>query len=68
MHAALPHDAIQSVEMLRNDPDARPVTRALTVLAFPLAIASALLAAPAIETEARLRPLLRATRTKTFAS
>jgi hypothetical protein len=50
---------------LRNDPDARPVARALTVLAFPLAIASALLAAPAIETEARLRPLLRATRTKT---
>lgn len=50
---------------LRNDPDARPVTRALAVLAFPLAIAAALLAAPAIETEARLRPLLRSTRTKT---
>ena len=52
---------------LRNDPDARPVARALTVLAFPLAIAAALLAAPAIETEARLRPLLRSTRTKTGA-
>lgn len=50
---------------LRNDPDARPITRALAVLAFPLAIAAALLAAPAIETEARLRPLLRSTRTKT---
>jgi hypothetical protein len=50
---------------LRNDPDARPVARALAVLAFPLAIAAALLAAPAIETEARLRPLLRSTRTKT---
>jgi hypothetical protein len=50
---------------LRNDADARPVSRALAVLAFPLAIAAALLAAPAIETEARLRPLLRSTRTKT---
>jgi hypothetical protein len=50
---------------LRNDPDARPITRALSVLAFPLAIAAALLAAPAIETEARLRPLLRSTRVKT---
>jgi len=50
---------------LRNDPDARPVARALAVLAFPLAIAAALIAAPAIETEARLRPLLRSTRTKT---
>ena len=50
---------------LRNDPDARPATRALAVLAFPLAIAAALLATPAIEMEARLRPLLRSTRTKT---
>jgi hypothetical protein len=50
---------------LRNDADARPVTRALVVLAFPFAIASALLAAPAVETEARLLPLLRSTRTKT---
>ncbi len=50
---------------LRNDPDARPVTRALAVLAFPLAIAAALLAAPALETEARLRPLLRSARTRT---
>ncbi|HEY2368249.1 MAG TPA: hypothetical protein VGH87_17745 [Polyangiaceae bacterium] len=52
---------------LRNDPDARPIARALSVLAFPLAIAAALLAAPAVETEARLRPLLRSTRTKTRA-
>jgi len=49
---------------LRNDPDARPIARAVAVLAFPFAIASALLAAPAIETEARLRPLLRSTRTR----
>jgi hypothetical protein len=49
---------------LRNDPDARPVQRALVVLALPISIACALLAAPAIETEARLVPVLRATRTR----
>jgi hypothetical protein len=52
---------------LRNDPDARPLSRAIAVLAFPLAIAAALLAAPVVETEARLRPLLRSTRTKSSA-
>jgi len=49
---------------LRNDPDARPVQRALVVLALPISTACALLAAPAIETEARITPTLRATRTK----
>jgi hypothetical protein len=47
---------------LRNDPDARPLPRTLVVLAFPLAVACALLAAPAIETEKRLAPLLRSLR------
>jgi len=47
---------------LRNDPDARPVTRALVVLALPLSVACALLAAPAVETEKRLEPLLRSAR------
>lgn len=51
---------------LRNDPDARPVQRALVVLAFPVSIACGLLAAPALETEARLVPILRATRTRTL--
>ena len=52
---------------LRNDADARPTARALSVLAFPLSIAAALVAAPALETEARLRPLLRSTCTRTTA-
>ncbi len=51
---------------LRNDPDARPWQRALVVFALPSSIASALLAAPAIETEARLVPWLRQARTPTF--
>ncbi len=51
---------------LRNDPDARPVQRALVVFAFPISIACGILAAPAIETEARLRPILRATRTRAY--
>jgi len=48
---------------LRNDPGARPVQRALVVLSFPLSIACAILAAPALETEARMHAMLRATRT-----
>ncbi len=50
---------------LRNDPDARPIQRALVVLAFPVSIACGLLASPAIETEARLLPIVRAARTRT---
>jgi len=48
---------------LRNDPDARPLQRTLVVLALPLATACALLAAPAVETEAALRPILKQART-----
>ncbi len=51
---------------LRNDPDARPIQRALVVLALPLSAACGLLAAPALETETRLLPLIRATRTRRF--
>jgi hypothetical protein len=51
---------------LRNDPDARPWQRALVVFALPSSIASALLAAPAVETEARLAPWLRSARTPAF--
>ena len=49
---------------LRNDPDARPTQRALVVFAFPLCLASSMLATPALETESLLLPLLRSTRTK----
>ena len=49
---------------LRNDPDARPTQRALVVFALPLCLASSLLAAPALETESLLLPVLRSTRTK----
>jgi hypothetical protein len=51
---------------LRNDPDARPWQRAFVVFALPSSIASALLATPAVETEAQLRPWLRQTRTSPF--
>jgi hypothetical protein len=49
---------------LRNDPDARPVQRALVVFAFPLSLACSLLVSPALETESLLLPLVRSTRTK----
>ncbi len=49
---------------LRNDPDARPLQRTLVVLALPLTIVCGLLAKPVVETEARLKPLLRSTRTR----
>ncbi len=49
---------------LRNDPDSRPTQRALVVFAFPWCLASSILAAPALETESLLLPVLRSTRTK----
>jgi hypothetical protein len=48
---------------LQNDPPSRPVARALTIFALPLSIAASVLVTPALASEARLRPLLRATRT-----
>lgn len=51
---------------LRNDLPERPLSRALTVLATPIAIACALIAAPALETELRLRGILRSIRIRSL--
>jgi hypothetical protein len=48
---------------LRNDPTELPLQRALTALALPLTVAAAACVAPVIESEARLRGLLRSLRT-----
>lgn len=48
---------------LHNDPPARPVGRALTVLSLPLAVCAAILVVPVRETEDCLRALARVTRT-----
>jgi hypothetical protein len=48
---------------LRNDPTERPLQRALTAMALPLTLAAAACVAPVIESEARLRGLLRSLRT-----
>jgi hypothetical protein len=47
---------------LSNDPTERPVPRALSALALPLTVAAAACVAPVIESEARLRVLLRSLR------
>jgi hypothetical protein len=47
---------------LGNDPTERPVQRALSALALPLTVAAAACVAPVIESEARLRVLLRSLR------
>jgi hypothetical protein len=49
---------------LHNDPPARPVARALAVLALPLTVCAAVLVAPVRETEDRVRALARVTRTR----
>jgi hypothetical protein len=47
---------------LRNDPTERPVVRALAALALPLTLGAAACVAPLLESEARLRWLLRSLR------
>ena len=47
---------------LGNDPTERPVQRALSALALPLTVAAAACVAPVLESEARLRGLLRSLR------
>ncbi|HEX3775266.1 MAG TPA: hypothetical protein VHV51_12430 [Polyangiaceae bacterium] len=47
---------------LENDPTERPLQRALSALALPLTLAAAACVAPVIESEARLRVLLRSCR------
>ncbi|HWZ92459.1 MAG TPA: hypothetical protein VNW92_26520 [Polyangiaceae bacterium] len=47
---------------LRNDPTERPLPRALAALALPLTLAAAACVAPVLESEARLRALLRSLR------
>lgn len=47
---------------LSNDPTERPVQRALSALALPLTVAAAACVAPVIESEVRLRALLRSLR------
>lgn len=47
---------------LRNDPTDRPLQRALTAMALPLTLAAAACVAPVIESEARVRALLRSLR------
>jgi hypothetical protein len=49
---------------LVNDPPARPVARALAVLALPLTLCAAVLVGPVRETEDRVRALARVTRTR----
>jgi hypothetical protein len=49
---------------LHNDPSARPVYRALTVMALPLSVATAVCVAPLLENERRLRALLRSLRVR----
>jgi hypothetical protein len=49
---------------LHNDPPARPVARALSVLAFPLTLCAAVLVGPVRETEDRVRALARVTCTR----
>jgi hypothetical protein len=49
---------------LVNDPPARPVARALAVLALPVTLCAAVLVGPACETEDRVRALARVTRTR----
>ena len=50
------------VYSLRNDPAERPVQRALAAMALPLTLSAAACCAPVIESEARLRSLLRSLR------
>jgi hypothetical protein len=49
---------------LENDPPARPVPRALAVLAVPLTLCAAVMVDPVRETEERIRALARVTRTR----
>jgi hypothetical protein len=50
------------VYSLRNDPTERPLARALAAMALPLTLAAAACTAPVIDSEARLRYLLRSLR------
>jgi hypothetical protein len=54
--------AVGLVFSLRNDPTDRPLARALAAMALPLTLAAAVCVAPVIESEARLRALLRSLR------
>ncbi len=51
-------------QSLQNDPPLRPLSRALAVLALPLALSAAVLAAPLLKVDRQLRPLARVTGTR----